>query len=83
LQKAFDLREPTLPDIGRDLSYDPIRSDPCFQDLEKAEVRRVVPVGGAEMKETSRYGNLPVVLLSVVVIPTQPVFPQRNRRSRR
>jgi len=29
LQKAFDLREPTLPDIGRDLSYDPIRFDPC------------------------------------------------------
>jgi len=35
LQQAFDLREPTLPDIGFDLTYDPIRSDPRFRDLLK------------------------------------------------
>jgi TolB-like protein/Tfp pilus assembly protein PilF len=35
LQKAFDLREPTLPDIGFDFSYDPIRADPRFQELMK------------------------------------------------
>ncbi|HEX3121909.1 MAG TPA: hypothetical protein VHQ21_01300, partial [Rhodanobacteraceae bacterium] len=35
LHKAFDLREPTLPDIGFDFSYDPIRADPRFQDLMK------------------------------------------------
>jgi len=33
LQQAFDLREPTLPDIGFDLSYDPIRADPRFREL--------------------------------------------------
>lgn len=35
LQQAFDLREPTLPTIGFDLSFDPIRADPRFRDLLK------------------------------------------------
>jgi tetratricopeptide (TPR) repeat protein len=35
LQRAFEQRDPTLPDIGVDLTYDPIRADPRFRDLLK------------------------------------------------
>ncbi len=33
LEKAFEVRDPNLPYIGFDPLYDPLRSDPRFQDL--------------------------------------------------
>jgi hypothetical protein len=35
LARAFELRDPYLPNIGNDPAFDPIRSDPRFRDLLK------------------------------------------------
>ncbi len=35
LARAFELRDPYLPDIGNDPAFDPIRTDPRFRDLLK------------------------------------------------
>lgn len=35
LEGAFELRDPHLPSIGNDPTFDPIRDDPRFRDLLK------------------------------------------------